>query len=151
MDIKLRFVNKSNDGNKSEVLIYQKNVLTTMASLSVAWKVIRYCGRDCTHPFIYPDGYEVSVTDENANFTPRLKAKNGQITIQGGQFSGSGYTPPVALQSAAETIDMTLVAVGAPYNWGLWCNIHVPGFDFEGNAFEFSTQYNNPPPYTVWE
>jgi|GEM_PF-1725680 len=74
-----------------------------------------------------------------------------QITIQGGQFSGSGYTPPVALQSAAETIDMTLVAVGAPYNWGLWCNIHVPGFDFEGNAFEFSTQYNNPPPYTVWE
>ena len=49
MDIKLRFVNKSNDGNKSEVLIYQKNVLTTMASLSVAWKVIRYCGRDCTH------------------------------------------------------------------------------------------------------
>jgi hypothetical protein len=73
-----------------------------------------------------------------------------QITVQGGEFSG-GYTPPVALQSAAETIDMNLVAVGAPYNWGLWCNIHVPGFDFEGNAFEFSTQYNNPPPDTVWD
>ncbi len=74
-----------------------------------------------------------------------------QITVQGGQFSGGGYTPPVALQSATETIDMKLVAVGAPYNWGLWCNIHVPGFDFEGNAFEFSTQYNNPPPDTVWD
>jgi len=74
-----------------------------------------------------------------------------QITIQGGQFSGSGYTPPVALQNATETIAMNLVAVGEPYNWGLWCNIHVPGFDFEGNAFEFSTQYNNPPPYTVWD
>jgi hypothetical protein len=73
-----------------------------------------------------------------------------QITVQGGEFSG-GYTPPVALQSATETIDMNLVAVGAPYNWGLWCNIHVPGFDFEGNAFEFSTQYNNPPPDTVWD
>ncbi|CAN7602805.1 hypothetical protein [Polaromonas sp. LjRoot131] len=73
-----------------------------------------------------------------------------QITIQGGQFSG-GYTPPVALQSTTEIIDMNLVAVGAPYNWGLWCNIHVPGFDFEGNAFEFSTQYNNPPPDTVWD
>jgi hypothetical protein len=75
-----------------------------------------------------------------------------QISIQGGQFSGDGYTPPVALQSATETLDMTLVALHADgYNWGLWCNIHVPGFDFEGNAFEFSTQYNNPPPYTVWE
>jgi len=75
-----------------------------------------------------------------------------QIAIQGGQFSGDGYTPPVAQQSATETIDMTLVALHADgYNWGLWCNIHVPGFDFEGNAFEFSTQYNNPPPYTVWE
>ncbi|WP_411882530.1 hypothetical protein [Polaromonas sp. YR568] len=79
MDIKLRFVNKSNDGNKSEVVVYQKSVLTTMASLAVAWKVIRYCGRDCTHPFVYPDSYEVSITDEHANFTPRLKAKNGQM------------------------------------------------------------------------
>ncbi|CAN7603721.1 hypothetical protein [Polaromonas sp. LjRoot131] len=79
MDIKLRFVNKSSDGNKSEVVVYQKNVLTTMASLAVAWKVIRYCGRDCTHPFVYPDGYEVSITDEYGNFTPRLPAKNGQM------------------------------------------------------------------------
>jgi hypothetical protein len=74
-----------------------------------------------------------------------------QITIQGGQFSGGSYAPPVALQGTTETIDMNLVAAGAPYSWGLWCNIHVPGFDFEGNAFEFSAQYNNPPPYTVWD
>lgn len=74
-----------------------------------------------------------------------------QVAIQGGGFSGSGYTVPLALHNATETIDMNLVAVGAPYNWGLWCTIQVPGFDFQGNAFEFSTQYNNPPPYTVWE
>ncbi|SFU88502.1 hypothetical protein SAMN05216350_10790 [Polaromonas sp. YR568] len=79
MDIKLRFVNKSSDGNKSEVVIYQKSVLTTMASLSVAWKVIRYCGRDCTHPFVYPDGYEVAITDEYGNYSPRLPAQNGQM------------------------------------------------------------------------
>jgi hypothetical protein len=79
MDIKLRFVNKSSDGNKSEVVIYQKSVLTNMASLSVAWKVIRYCGRDCTHPFVYPDGYEVAITDEYGNFSPRLPATNGQM------------------------------------------------------------------------
>lgn len=79
------------------------------------------------------------------------------ITIQGGQFSGGGYTPPVTLQSATETIDMKLVAVGKPYSWGLWCDIHLPGaepeqdFHFEGVAFEFSTQYNDPQPYTVWD
>ncbi|MDP3654768.1 MAG: hypothetical protein Q8R67_24175 [Rhodoferax sp.] len=79
MDIKLRFVNRSNDGNQSEVVIYQKNVLTTMASLTVAWKVIRYCGRDCYHPFVYPMDYEVSITGEHGNFTPRLSATNGQM------------------------------------------------------------------------
>lgn len=79
MDIQLRFVNQSNDGNKSEVVIYQKNMLTTMASLTVAWKVIRYCGRECYHPFVYPMDYEVSITDEYGNFTPRVRAKNGQL------------------------------------------------------------------------
>lgn len=79
MDIKLRFVNQSSDGNKSEVVIYQKNLLTSVASLTVAWKVIRYCGRDCTHPFVYPLDYEVAVTDEYGNFSPRLSAKNGQL------------------------------------------------------------------------
>ncbi len=79
MDIKLRFVNHSEDGNKSEVVIYQKNVLTTMASPAVAWKVIRYCGRDCTHPFVYPAGYEVAVRDEYGNYSPRVAAQNGQL------------------------------------------------------------------------
>jgi len=79
MDIKLRLVNHSNDVNKSEVVIYQKNQLTTMASLAVAWKVIRYCGRDCYHPFVYPDSYEVAVTDSYGNFSPRMPAQNGLL------------------------------------------------------------------------
>jgi hypothetical protein len=70
MDIKLRFVNPSKDGNKSEVVIYQRNLLASMGSIAVAWKVIRYCGRDCHHPFVHPMGYEVSVADENGNFLP---------------------------------------------------------------------------------
>jgi hypothetical protein len=108
MDTKLRFVNKSNDGNKSEVLIYQKNVLTTMASLAVAWKVIRYCGRDCTHPFIYPDGYEVSVTDEYGNFTPRLPAKNGQMLTLVATPNGSRrlrYTGPASASTELDVVN----------------------------------------------
>ncbi len=79
MDIKLRFINRSNDGNKSEVVIYQKNEVSERASLAVAWKVIRYCGRDCYHPFIYPSGYEVTVTDEYGNFAPRIAVTDGQM------------------------------------------------------------------------
>lgn len=79
MDIKLRFVNLSKDGNKSEVVLYQRNLLSNLGSLAVAWKVIRYCGRDCYHPFVYPTGYEVSVADEHGNFSPRMKAENGQL------------------------------------------------------------------------
>jgi len=72
MDIKLRFVNQSRDGNKSEVVMYQKNQLTSMVSLAMAWKVIRFCGRDCYHPFVFPAGFEVGVADEYGNFSPRL-------------------------------------------------------------------------------
>jgi len=108
MDIKLRFVNKSNDGNKSEVVIYQKSVLTTMASLSVAWKVIRYCGRDCTHPFIYPDGYEVAITDEHGNFTPRLPAKNGQMLSLAAGPAGNRrlrYTGPASASTELDVLN----------------------------------------------
>ncbi|SFU88397.1 Beta-1,3-glucanase [Polaromonas sp. YR568] len=71
------------------------------------------------------------------------------------QFSGTGYTLPVALQTAPsaaqqETIDMTLKPAGDPYSGAVWCVINVPGFDFEGVAFEFSSQYSGAPPETVW-
>jgi len=67
------------------------------------------------------------------------------------QFSGDGYTLPVALQSATESISMKLVPAEAPYSGAVWCDIKVPGFDFEGEAFQFSNQYDGAPPYTVWD
>lgn len=108
MDIKLRFVNRSSDGNKSEVVVYQKNVLTTMASLSAAWKVIRNCGRDCTHPFVYPEGYEVSVSDEYGNFTPRLLAKNGQMFSLISTPTGARrliYTGPASVSTELDVVN----------------------------------------------
>lgn len=79
MEIKLRFVNLSLDGNKSEVVVYQKNQITGMASLATAWKVIRFCGRDCYHPFVFPTAFEVAVADEHGNFSPRMAVENGQM------------------------------------------------------------------------
>lgn len=91
MDIQLRFVNKSLDGHQSEVLIFQKNLFPEMATLAMAWKVIRFCGYECYHPFSYPMDLEISVTDEHGNFTPRMAAKSGESLrleslVQGGRW-----------------------------------------------------------------
>lgn len=89
MDIKLRFVNQSRDGNRSEVVMYQKNLVANMASLAMAWKVIRFCGRDCFHPVLYPTGFEVGVADEHGNFSPRVAAENGHLLRLQATPSGS--------------------------------------------------------------
>jgi hypothetical protein len=46
---------------------------------------------------------------------------------------------------------MTLAAGSSPYAGAVWCKINVPGFIFEGNAFEFSTTYGGPAPFTIWQ
>jgi hypothetical protein len=106
MDIKLRFVNRSSDGNRSEVVIYQKNLATSMHSLTVAWKVISYCGRDCYHPFVYPDGYEVCVADGYGNFSPRMPAENGQLLKLMSTPTGSRRLLRGGLASASNELDV---------------------------------------------
>lgn len=106
MDIKLRFVNRSSDGNRSEVVIYQKNLATNMHSLTVAWKVIRYCGRDCYHPFVYPDGYEVCVADGYGNFSSRMPAENGQLLKLVSTPNGSRRLLRAGPASASNELDV---------------------------------------------
>lgn len=79
MDIKLNFIDRSNDHNNSEIVFFQKNIATDFDMLHVAWKVIRNCGQSCNHPFIYPMEMEVSARDSWGNYTPRLPAYNGQL------------------------------------------------------------------------
>ncbi len=106
MDIKLRFINHSNDSGRSEVVVYQKNLLTSMASLAVAWKVIRYCGRDCYHPFVYPADYQVAVTDEYGNYSSRTPAKNGQMLRLTSGPTGSRRLLCVGPASASSELDV---------------------------------------------
>ncbi|MGK4568066.1 hypothetical protein [Flavobacterium sp. 3HN19-14] len=42
-DIKLNFINNSNDANNSQIVIFQKNYAEDNLN-PVAWKVIRECG-----------------------------------------------------------------------------------------------------------
>lgn len=78
--IKLNFVNKSNDANNSNVVIFQKNVSPTFANIAtndVAWKVIQNCGTSDNHPFVYPLIFSVGASDSYGNFTPMFTASDG--------------------------------------------------------------------------
>lgn len=79
MDIKLNFINRSNDQNNSQVVIFQKNLTTNEDELAVAWTVIRNCGQGDNHPFIFPFTTTVGASDSYGNYTPQLAAEDGQL------------------------------------------------------------------------
>lgn len=79
MDVKLNFINRSNDTSNSKVLIFQKNESTDFEAISVAWRVIKNCGTNCNHPFVFPLEFEVDANDSYGNFTPRMAAVNGEL------------------------------------------------------------------------
>ena len=100
MAINLNFINQSNDLNNSQIVIFQKNVATDFDSLAVAWKVIKYCGQGDNHPFTFPMSMYVGASDSWGNYTPQLKAENGQLfkmalTASGDQLvpGGQGTSP----------------------------------------------------------
>jgi len=77
-DIKLNFINQSNDRNNSRVVVFQKNEATRYEELAVAWLVIENCGQNWNHPFTYPMQMFVSATDSWGNYSPTKEAWNGQ-------------------------------------------------------------------------
>ena len=70
-------------------------------------------------------------------------------------FYGNNYFLPLSLQTQDSwkqdvRIQMKVVPASSPYAGAVWCSIHVPGFTFEGCAFEFAAAYDGPAPYTIW-
>lgn len=95
MAVKLNFINQSNDLNNSQIVIFQKNVSTDFDELAVAWKVIQYCGQGDNHPFTFPIALSVGASDSYGNYTPQLKASNGDLykmalTASGNQLVAGG-------------------------------------------------------------
>ena len=76
-NIKLNFINHSNDVNNSEVVIFQKNVATDFNELAVAWTVIKNCGVNDNHPFVYPSDSSAAAEDSWGNYTPQMLANPG--------------------------------------------------------------------------
>ncbi len=79
MDIKLNYIDDSNDPSNSQIVIFQKNVATDFDEIAVAWKVIKNCGHLCNHPFTFPMEMKVSASDSWGNYTSQLIANNGQL------------------------------------------------------------------------
>jgi hypothetical protein len=90
MNIHLRFINRSNDCGNSEVVLFQRNVVPDLEELAIAWKVIRFCGRDCQHPFVFSTAMEVSLGDEHGNFSPRVAAHPGDRLLVTPHPTGRG-------------------------------------------------------------
>ncbi|MES2934124.1 MAG: hypothetical protein V4805_11635 [Pseudomonadota bacterium] len=78
-EVKLNFINRSNDVNNSQIVIFQKNLATDIDEPAVAWTVIKYCGQGSNHPFTYPMAMTVATNDSFGNYTPQLAAQNGQM------------------------------------------------------------------------
>lgn len=100
MDIKLNLINRSNDRNNSEIIIFQKNVANDFDEVAVAWQVIRYLGLGDNHPFVYPMASTIAASDSWGNYTPQLPAENGQqfamvLSSSGNQLTlqGQGTSP----------------------------------------------------------
>jgi hypothetical protein len=79
MDIKLNFINQSNDRNNTSVAIFAKNVAPAFDELAVAWIVIKNCGVGDNHPFVYPLGVTIGASDSFGNYTPQFAAQPGQM------------------------------------------------------------------------
>jgi len=78
MDIEITFINNSNDMNNSSVVIFQKNVATNFDSTTIAWTVIKNCGRNWSHKFTYPMQFSVAAADSYGNISNLSSAINGQ-------------------------------------------------------------------------
>lgn len=77
MEIKLNFINNSNDANDSSVVVFQKNQAAGPEE-TIAWKVIKTGAKGTHHPFTFPSDVSISADDHLGNTTPRLSAELGQ-------------------------------------------------------------------------
>lgn len=79
MNIHLCFVNRSKEMNNLKVVLFQKNVASSIGELAVAWKVIENCAPGCFHPICYSTQLALSVSDFYGNHTPIRPVDAGQV------------------------------------------------------------------------
>lgn len=113
MDIRLNFINQSNDADNSQVVIFQRNVATAFDELPVAWQVIQYCGQGDNHPFIFPMSMQVAASDSYGNYTPQREAQYGQMFQVALTGSGDRLMPAGMATSSRQVQVLNALPKGA--------------------------------------
>lgn len=99
-EIKLNFINNSNDMNNSNIVIFQKNNAPVLNAYVVAWKVIQNCSPMENHPFVLPFDFSVAAGDSYGNYTPQMPALAGQAFSM--ERSSSGNDLQVSSEPATD-------------------------------------------------
>jgi hypothetical protein len=79
MNTQLNFINRSQDPGSWAIFLFQRNLVPNPGEMAVAWKVIRNCGCQCNHPFVYAGALEVGIGDYYGNHSPRRPARAGDL------------------------------------------------------------------------
>jgi hypothetical protein len=77
-NIQLNLINQSNDQNNSQIVIFQKNVVTGFDEIAVAWQVIKNLGHGWHHMVNFPVDISVGAEDQDGNVSDLHTAVNGQ-------------------------------------------------------------------------
>jgi len=120
MDIKLNFVNDSNDVNNSEIVIFAKNAATGLGEIAVAWLVIQNCGRGDHHPFVYPMATQVGASDSFGNYMPLLDATNGQQFLVMRDTSGDVLKQSTESAVSSKQIEVLNALTAGAINAGIY-------------------------------
>jgi hypothetical protein len=120
MDIKLNFINDSNDVNNSEIVIFGKNAASSVEETTVAWLVIQNCGQGDHHPFVYPMSNQVGASDSFGNYTPLLDAANGQQFLMVRDTSGDVLKPSTESAVSSKQIEVLNALVQGAINAGIY-------------------------------
>ena len=75
----LNFINRSYDVNRSDIIIFQTNGAARGAERSVAWKVIKRCPNDWSHPFTFSNELHLGIGDRDGNHCPRVPVTPGTL------------------------------------------------------------------------
>ncbi|KSB87971.1 hypothetical protein AS593_18845 [Caulobacter vibrioides] len=78
-EVKLNFVNRSNDASNVHVLLFGQPPSPELDAIGQAWRVIDNCGPGWSHPFVWPVDVTLGVVDPNGNVSPQLDIANGQV------------------------------------------------------------------------
>jgi hypothetical protein len=70
MDTRINLINKSDDENNSQIVVFQKNI-ANVEFTPIAWHVVKGLGPGSRHPFVVPGQFQLDCADAWGNYTER--------------------------------------------------------------------------------